>query len=146
VSGNIPTTDQVIPSGNSVMGRVLHQLGILIADDEMTERAKAMLALIQPKLAERGPRFYANWSRLYLEIMQPTYEVAILGEDAGAKRDLMSKSYLPDALLLGGAEEGNLKLLTNKLNPGATTIYVCLEKVCQLPVEEVDKALGQMRE
>lgn len=146
VSGNIPTTDQVIPSGNSVMGRVLHQLGVLTADEEMTDRAKAMLALIQPKLAERGPRFYANWSRLYLEILQPTYEVAILGEDAGAKRDLMSKSYLPDALLLGGTEEGNLKLLTNKLNPGATTIYVCLEKVCQLPVEEVDKALGQMRE
>ncbi|MFT6001166.1 MAG: hypothetical protein ACI81P_003635 [Neolewinella sp.] len=146
VSGNIPTNDQVIPSGNSVMGRVLHQLGTLTADEEMRERAQAMLALIQPKLAERGPRFYANWARLYLEIMQPTYEVAILGADAGAKRDLMSKAYLPDALLLGGTKEGNLELLTNKLNPETTTIYVCLEKVCQLPVEEVEKALAQMRE
>ena len=146
VSGNIPTNDQVIPGGNSVMGRVLHQLGVLTADEEMKERAQAMLTLIQPKLAERGPRFHANWARLYLELLQPTYEVAILGEDAGAKRDLLSKAYLPDALLLGGTKEGTLELLTNKLNPGATTIYVCLEKVCQLPVEEVEKALAQMRE
>ncbi len=146
ISGNIPTNDKAVPSGNSVMGRVLHQLGTLTANAEMVDRAKSMLALIQPKLAESGPRFYANWGRLYLELMEPTYEVAILGADAGAKRDLMSREYLPHALLLGGDKEGNLELLTNKLNPDGTTIYVCLEKVCQLPVQEVDKALAQMRE
>lgn len=146
VSGNIPTDDKVIPSGNSVMGRVLHQLGTLTADEEMVDRSRSMLGLIQPKLAERGPRFYANWARLYLELMEPTYEVAILGEAAGARRDLMSRQYLPDALLLGGTEEGALELLTNKLDPDGTTIYVCLEKVCQLPVQDVDKALAQMRE
>jgi uncharacterized protein YyaL (SSP411 family) len=146
VSGNIPTNDQVIPSGNSIMGRVLHQLGTLTADAEMVNRSRSMLTLIQPKLAESGPRFYANWGRLYLELMEPTYEVAIMGADAGTKRDLMSREYLPNALLLGGTKEGSLELLTNKLNPEETTIYVCLEKVCQLPVQEVDKALAQMRE
>jgi uncharacterized protein YyaL (SSP411 family) len=146
VSGTIPTNDKVIPSGNSVMGRVLHQLGTLTANAEMVERSRSMLTLIQPKLAESGPRFYANWARLYLELMEPTYEVAIMGADAGAKRDLMSREYLPDALLLGGTKEGSLELLANKLDPDGTTIYVCLEKVCQLPVQEVEKALAQMRE
>lgn len=77
--------------------------------------------------------------------MEPTFEVAILGADAGAKREEMSQEYLPNVLFLGGADEGQLELLTNKLNPGETTIYVCLEKVCQLPVSESAKALSQIR-
>ena len=78
--------------------------------------------------------------------MEPTYEVAILGADAGAMRDQMSKEYLPYVLFLGGTEEGDLALLENKLVPGETTIYVCLEKVCQLPVNSVEQALEQMRD
>jgi len=146
VSGNTPVNDEVIPSGNSVVARASYQLGTLTADEALRTRARKMLALVQPRLAESGPRHYANWARLYLEIMQPTYEVAILGADAGAMRDAMSRAYLPDALLLGGTVEGQLELLTNKLVPGETTIYVCLEKVCQLPVTEVESALEQMKD
>jgi uncharacterized protein YyaL (SSP411 family) len=144
VTGNIPVSDQVIPSGNSIMARVQHQLGTLTVNEQMTEHSKRMVQLMQAKLTESGPRFFANWGRLYLDQLEPTYEVAILGADAGAKRVEMSKEYLPNVLFLGGEKEGNLELLTNKLNPGATTIYVCLEKVCQLPVTEAKVALGQM--
>ncbi|MEL7159277.1 MAG: thioredoxin domain-containing protein [Bacteroidota bacterium] len=145
VSGNVPVTDEVIPAGNSAMARVRHQLGVLLAEEELTAGSRTMLGLLQDKLAEAGPRFYANWASLYLELLEPTYEVAILGADAGAKRDLLSKGYLPHVLLLGGEAEGGLSLLRNKLDPEQTTIYVCLEKVCQLPVTEVEAALRQLR-
>lgn len=144
VSGNIPVDDQAIPSGNSALARVLYQLGTLTANQEMTERATQMLLAIQPRLGQQSAS-YANWALLYLELLEPTYEVAILGADAGAMREQISKEYLPDALLLGGKAEGELVLLKNKLVPGETTIYVCLEKVCQLPVNTVEQALKQMR-
>ncbi|MEO0734743.1 MAG: thioredoxin domain-containing protein, partial [Bacteroidota bacterium] len=144
VSGNVPVTDKVIPAGNSVMARVRHQLGTLLAEDELAASARAMLGLLQDKLAEAGPRFYANWASLYLDLLEPTYEVAILGADAGAKRDSLGTNYLPHALLLGGEVEGGLALLRNKLDPERTMIYVCLEKVCQLPVTEVEQALQQL--
>jgi uncharacterized protein YyaL (SSP411 family) len=60
-------------------------------------------------------------------------------------RGQMSKAYHPNALYLGGNKEGDLELLTNKLVPGETTIYVCLEKVCQLPVNDTELALKQLR-
>ncbi|TXF90112.1 thioredoxin domain-containing protein [Neolewinella aurantiaca] len=145
ISGNVPVDDQVIPSGNSIMARALHQLGILLAEDELQERARNMMALVYPALHNNGPRFYANWARLGTEITEPTFEVAILGADAGAMRRHMSKGYHPNALYLGGDSEGQLELLTNKLVPGETTIYVCLEKVCQLPVNDPELALGQLR-
>jgi uncharacterized protein YyaL (SSP411 family) len=145
ISGNVPVNDQVIPSGNSAMARALHQLGILTANEEMTDRSRKMMALMQPALKSNGPRFLANWARLGLELLEPTFEVAILGGDAGAMRGQMSKDYHPNALYLGGKDEGNLKLLTNKLVPGETTIYVCLEKVCQLPVNDAERAMKQLR-
>ena len=144
VSGNVPVNDQVIPSGNSVMARVVYQLGILLADDAKKERARQMLANLQGPLQKNGPRFFANWARLYIDMLHPTYEVAIMGADAGAMRDKMSKEYHPNALFLGGDSEGSLELLTNKLIPEQTTIYVCLDKVCQLPVTDAVKALEQL--
>jgi uncharacterized protein YyaL (SSP411 family) len=45
---------------------------------------------------------------------------------------------------MGGAEEGDLPLLQNKLVPGQTTIYVCQNKVCKLPVTSVTEALKLM--
>jgi len=145
VSTNVPVNDKAIPSGNSAMARALHQLGILTANDEYTARAREMAARLRSTVSDNGPRFFANWARLHLELAEPTYEVAILGADAGAMRRQMSREYHPNALFLGGKEEGNLVLLTNKLVPGETTIYVCLEKVCQLPVNKADEALVQLR-
>ncbi len=127
------------------MARALHQLGILTANDEMPNRSRKMMALMQSAVQRNGPRFFGNWARLGLELMEPTFEVAILGADAGTMRGQMSKAYHPNALYLGGSKEGDLELLTNKLVPGETTIYVCLEKVCQLPVNDTELALKQLR-
>ena len=145
VSGNVPVYDKAIPGGNSAMARALYQLGILTADDALKDRARRMLARVQTTLKNDGPRFQANWGRLAVELLEPTFEVAILGADAGAVRGEMSAAYHPNALYLGGAEEGDLELLTNKLVPGETTIYVCLDKVCQLPVNDAAVALRQLR-
>ena len=38
-------------------------------------------------------------------------------------------------------KKSSLPLLENKLTSGNTTIYVCVNKVCQLPTIEVAEAL-----
>jgi len=57
----------------------------------------------------------------------------------------MDGNYLPDAIFLGGKNEGTLPLLENKLDPGQTTIYVCQDKTCKLPVRDVTNAISQMK-
>jgi len=72
---------------------------------------------------------------------QDPYEIAIVGKSAGEIRKAFGAHYLPNALFLGGKNEGSLALLKNKLQDGQTTIYVCQNKVCKLPVTEVKKAV-----
>ena len=77
--------------------------------------------------------------------IRPLYEVAIVGEKAEELRNSMIKNYLPNAILLGGKTEGSLELLKEKLQEGNTYIYVCRNKVCKLPVQEVAQALELMK-
>ena len=136
-------SDNVIPASNSAMAKNLYQLGLLFYEDAYVEKAKLMLAQVQKQL-EAYPAFYANWASLLGQLIHQPYEVAIVGDNYAPKRKEMDQHYLPNALLLGGKDEGSLTLLENKLIPNQTTIYVCQDKVCQLPVVEVTKAVQQI--
>ena len=104
-----------------------------------------MMSTVNQSIQENGqPGFYANWCSLYLSMVKPPYEVAIIGDNYGPIHKTIMSKYLPDALLLGGKDEGSLQLLENKKVDGETMIYVCQNKVCKLPVQEADKALSLM--
>jgi Highly conserved protein containing a thioredoxin domain len=68
-----------------------------------------------------------------------------MGSDWEEKLSGFQKHYLPNAIYMGGAIEGSLALTQNKLISGKTMIYVCENKTCQRPVEQVEEALEQMK-
>jgi len=131
----------VISSGNSIMAKVLFQLGTLLYKTEYINLSKQMLDNVQNQINKQA-RFYANWLQVATLFNQDPYEIAIVGKNAKAVRSNFKNHFLPNTLFLGGTTEGNLALLKNKLQKGETTIYVCQNKVCKLPVTEVDRAVG----
>jgi len=134
--------DNVIPGSNSVMARNLYQLGTLLYNPDYLQSAKQMLKNMSSQIStSEMPAFYSNWLQLYLDKASPPYEIAILGEESEAIRKELHKNYLGNALVLGGKSEGSLTLLKDKLQEDETYIYVCQNKVCKIPVTEVDKAL-----
>lgn len=137
--------DNVIPASNSTMARNLHTLGLYFYREDFLEKARQMLAAMENTIMESStPTYYSNWYLLYQHLLNPPYEVAIVGADWETKRSEMQRHYLPNALFLGGAVEGSLQLLENKLIEGETRIYVCRDKICKLPVTEVDRAVEMM--
>ena len=87
--------------------------------------------------------YNTQWCYLAGLFSYGTYEIAIMGKDALAKNVELQKSYLPACLFMGGDEE-NLPLLESKMPASKTLIYVCTDKTCKLPVEEVNRALKQI--
>ena len=47
-------------------------------------------------------------------------------------------------MLCGSIKESKLPLLENRYSKGQTRIFVCENKVCQMPVEEAEKAFELM--
>jgi len=144
IARKMELSDNVIPSSNSEMAKNLFLLGHFLSKDEYISKAKQMLINVEADVL-RNIYFYANWGMLQALFTSPLYEVAIMGEDFKSKRQQFDEQYLANVIFLGGKTEGKLALLENKLVPGQTTIYVCRDKTCDLPVTEMQQALQQIK-
>ncbi|MEO0403500.1 MAG: thioredoxin domain-containing protein [Bacteroidota bacterium] len=140
ITRKIETQDNVIPSANSQMAKNLFLLGTLYDNNEWKSRAEKMVLSVQENI-DYGQN-YSNWAQLALWMEGPFHEIAITGPQSIAIARKMQTHYLPSAIVLGGTE-GTLPLLEGKFFEG-TTIFVCQNKTCQLPVTEINDALDQI--
>jgi uncharacterized protein YyaL (SSP411 family) len=143
VARKMDISDNVIPSSNSMMARNLWNLGILYDNNEYKTKAKQMLANVYEDMNTYGSA-YSNWGMLCLSMTEPYYEVAITGEESQAKSIEMNKKYIPNKLMMGGVKASKLPLLEGKF-VGETTIFVCVDRACQMPVDNVSDAVKQMK-
>lgn len=144
IARKMELSDNVIPSSNSEMAKNLFLLGHFLNNDGYISKAKQMLVNVEADV-QRNIYFYANWGIVQALFTSPLYEIAILGDAFADKRKQFDGYYLPDVILLGDNTSGKLALLENKLIAGETTIYVCRDKSCELPVAEVESALQQIK-
>ncbi|MEL6672304.1 MAG: thioredoxin domain-containing protein [Bacteroidota bacterium] len=133
--------DNKMPSANSSLAQSLFALGTLLYEESYLARSEQMVKNIFQDIV-RQPAYYANWAQLLLAYVHQPYELAIVGADYEGHRKTMAAAYLPHVFLLGGADEGKLQLLKSKSVEGMTMLYVCQDKICKLPVTDVQKALG----
>ena len=137
--------DNVIPGSNSVMARNLLKLGDLLYNEKYLAKAKAMLATIDGNIQQtQQPSYYSNWLQMAIDLEHPPYEVAVMGDNAQALALELMQSFRSDAVYLGETKESDLPLLKYKYVDGETMIYVCQNKTCKLPVNDVKAALALM--
>ena len=143
ITRTFETNDNVIPASNSAMARNLFYLGHYFYRDDWIEKSAAMLHNVQSSMPENG-QSYSNWGILMLHFTKPFYEVAITGEECFRMLHELESHYIPNKLLMGGKHGGKLPLLEGKFSD-KTTIFVCVDKACKLPVDNVPDAVKQMR-
>ena len=88
----------------------------------------------------------ANWACTYLAFIQPTAEIAIIGPDLKSMSLDLQRNYYPFKLVAGDESPNEvLPLLKNRLPiDGRSTLYVCFDKACKLPVHSIEEALNQL--
>jgi len=144
IARKMETTDNVTPASNSVMAENLYLLGEYLYKEDYILKSGQMLKNVKTRML-KGGAYYSNWSRLMSFFVHKPFEVAIVGEDCIKIRQELDNHYLPNMIVMGGVVEGKLPLMKNKLEPGQTTIYVCKNKACRIPVTRSVDALRQMR-
>jgi len=144
IARKMEVTDNVIPSSNSQMAKNLFILGHYFYNEEYIDRSYKMLNNIKQK-AMIGDTYYANWDILMAWFAYKPYEIVIIGEEYSTLQKEFDMHYMPDVFLSGGIQEGNLPLLKGKFVSGQTTIYVCQDKSCKIPVIRVDEAIQQIQ-
>jgi uncharacterized protein YyaL (SSP411 family) len=133
--------DSVIPASNSVMAQNLQKLGHFFDSDHYLEISSRLLAGVAPQMARYGSS-YSNWAMLMLNEVFGLNEVAITGNEYEATRIELEKNYIPNKIVLGG-KKGSLPLLQGRIAEN-TRIFVCKDKTCGLPSENIHDALKQI--
>ncbi len=139
----VEIADNVIPSSNAVFAKVLYQLGNYYQNEVYTEMCKGMVMQVKDHLATSGI-FYADWAGLYGTIAYGHNEVVVCGDDATEKNLQLQSDYHPMSIFMGGKQE-SLPLMEHKLIRGKTMVYVCRNRICRLPTEDVEVAKRQMQ-
>jgi len=136
--------DNVIPSSNSAMACDLHKLGVLLENTDYIELAQGMLSRMLP-LVKQYPSDTSNWAVLATEMALPMAEVAIIGTDYQEVALELVQHYHPNKVVMGTEAHSDLPLLRERrTEDNQTTLYVCYNKTCQLPVHDVSDALDQL--
>jgi uncharacterized protein len=136
--------DNVIPSSNSVMAQNLYVLGHLLEKDDYLELSLDMTRQVGQLLIS-DPQYLSNWAGLYTCLVKPTAEIAIIGKEAEFFRTALEERYFPNKVVAGTEHASDLPLLQNRQAiDNKTTIYVCYNKTCQLPVHSVADAVKQL--
>ena len=144
IARKMEISDNVIPSSNSQMAKNLFLLGRYSYNDTYIEMSKTMLNNVKEN-AIKGASYYANWSVLMSWFSEETYDVSIVGKDCEKLRKEISKYYLPNVFLSGGVDEKDNPLLEGKLVNNKTMIYVCQNRACKMPVNNVKDMLLQIK-
>lgn len=140
---NIEIHDNVTPASNSVMANNLFRLGHHLGQNQLLKTAEQMLEKLANDFSHY-PSGFSNWMNLAINFVQPYFEVAISGSEASKKLQEIQASYLPNCLFNASATESQLPLLNNRWSDKTTRIFVCQDKACQSPTEEVAIALQQI--
>ena len=133
--------DNVIPGSNSVMATNLYWLSIYFEREDYLDIVLSMLAKIK-KLLLAEPSYTSNWGSLFTYQVNPTAEIVISGKDVAEYRKQMDKHFLPNKILAGAKDKSSLALLEGRESSnGKTMVYVCYNKTCKLPVDNIKDAI-----
>lgn len=133
--------DNVIPASNSSLAKGIFSLGVYFDNGAYQNIAKQMLNNMLPEF--KYGQNVSNWASLHMYNTHSLYEVAITGPGSEVLAAQMRATYLPNSLLMGGTSDSTLPLLQGKFF-ASPTIFVCENKTCQLPVEDLESALKQI--
>jgi uncharacterized protein YyaL (SSP411 family) len=113
----------------------------LFDNERYQDISAQLLRNVAPQMAKYGSS-YSNWAMLLLDEVFGVYEIAVTGSDAGQWRAGLEKNYIPNKIILGG-KKGSLPLLQDKF-AATTRIFICKDKTCGLPSENIEEALKQI--
>ena len=143
ISRKIETDDNVIPSSNGILAESLFKLGHYFGNRHYQESAQTMLNNMNQNLLDYGAGA-AKWLSLYANYLGDFYEVAVVGTEAMQHIKEINRKFIPNKLIVGSSKKSSLPLLQYKFNEEETTIYVCIDGACKLPVNSTEKALEQI--
>lgn len=134
--------DGATPSGNATMVHNLQKIGLLLNERAYRLQAEQTLLNLKDNI-EKYPQSFAKWAlALFIEIY-PVQTIAVMGEGRTAALQQLRAQLLFNTFIL----PPDAKTLASVKMPAEqpeTTIIICKDYTCSLPIYSVEEALKQL--
>ena len=142
ITTHFETEDNVIPASNSVMANNLFRLGIYFNNSYYEEITRKMLLIVLPTIDY--PSAFSNWLNVFLNFSEQNRELAICGDEAPVYIEKINQSYYPNCVLAGTQKPSNLPFLHDRFSINETLFYLCQNKTCELPTNNIQEIIKQL--
>ena len=137
--------DGAQPSGNAVMAENMHRLGLYFDKNEWRGKSSGMINSLGNAVV-RYPTSFGVWACLFLELTVGTSEIAIISVEPHAVLRQALKEYIPHKIIMAGTGESNsFPLLSGKEKTDQTSIFLCQNYSCEIPVSSVAALLALIK-
>lgn len=143
VNKTIEKGDNVIPASNSVMAHNLFELGALFGNRAYTKMAEEMLVRMKEDMTAYAYS-HANWWRLSLRFLYPSFEVAVTGANAKENTRALQRHFFPNMVVGLSQKESNIPLLRMRFKEGQDLYFVCRNHQCELPADNLEACINQL--
>ncbi len=143
IARRIDFNDDVIPSANSVFAKCLQMLMYYFSNTDYETILDGMLHNIKPKI-DKYPTGYSNWLQVMLNKEKGLYQIVLSGNEYKEAQYELNQMYLPNAVYALVQKETQIPLLKDKTVSEVLSIYVCFEKTCSLPQNNVQSGLAML--
>lgn len=134
------TDDNVIPSSNSVSAKNLLVLASLTNNTQKYQLAQNMLKNYQEK-TYTNILYNSNWASAIMSQTQNRFEFIVCGHESQKIINEISKIYRPDTLFAQDYLNSEIQIFEGRQIDNETNIFICKNKVCNLPVKDFNQAL-----
>lgn len=143
ITPHFEVEDNVIPAANSVMANVLFKLSIYFENSYFEKISQQMLQHIIPTIDY--PSAFSNWLNLLLDFSEQQKEIALCGEKAIEFGTKINQNYFPNTIIAGSKLTSNLPFLKNRFVENETFLYLCQNRTCQKPTNNLEEILIELK-
>ncbi len=137
--------DGATPSGNAVMAQNLSYLGIVFNRTDWVQQSEQMLAGLAQAVI-RYPGSFGVWASLLQAQTRGVPEIALVGPGPEALRSSFLRTFIPFRVFQSATRADNrFPLLSEKPATTEPQFYLCKHYSCQVPVNELDSLLAQLK-
>lgn len=143
ITSHFEVEDNVIPAANSTIANVLFKMSIYFENSYYEKITVQMLQNIIPTIDY--PSAFSNWLNVLLNFSEQNKELAICGENALNELIKINQNYIPNYVVAGSEKESNLPFLKNRYIENETLFYLCQNKTCQQPTNDIEEIITQLK-
>ncbi len=134
--------DNVMGASNSVMATNLYVLGIYFTNSYYEGLVQKMLHHVLPNIDY--PSAYSNWMQVFMNFSEQNKELAICSAEAESEAKEINKGYFPNLIMAGTSKTSELPFLAQRFQENQELFYLCQNKTCELPVNNLEEIIAKI--